>query len=63
MRSSVATLLSSDGSEPMGKPHRHDHLLHAHVSVCFPNDKEISPEAVAGKWKEITTFGTPSYAA
>ncbi|ORX33403.1 hypothetical protein BD324DRAFT_668851 [Kockovaella imperatae] len=23
---------------------------------CFPNDKEPSPEAVLGKWKEITTF-------
>lgn len=29
----------------------------ADSSVTFPNDMEIAPEAVAGKWKEITTFG------
>lgn len=24
--------------------------------VCFPNDREIKPEMIAAKWKEITTF-------
>ena len=29
-------------------------------SVCFPNDREIKPEMIAAKWKEITTFGSLS---
>jgi hypothetical protein len=26
-------------------------------SAAFPNDREILPESIAAKWKEITTFG------
>ena len=25
--------------------------------VCFPNDKDLPPETIMTKWKDITTFG------
>lgn len=27
------------------------------ISAVFPNDKELKPESIIAKWKEITTFG------
>jgi hypothetical protein len=27
------------------------------LSVAFPNDRELKPEAIIAKWKDITTFG------
>lgn len=26
-------------------------------SAVFPNDRELKPESIVAKWKEITTFG------
>jgi hypothetical protein len=28
-----------------------------HISAVFPNDRELKPEAIMARWKEITTFG------
>ena len=58
MRLSVDMQRSCDGNGHMGMSLVLSLYAYLTVSsVCFPNDREVTPEAVAAKWKEITTFG------